>query len=358
MDIKRILITGGAGFVGSSLARSFKATLPDVEIIVFDNLHRRGSEGNIIKFPSEGIHFVHGDIRCRSDFDELAKKEFDVFIEASAEPSVLAGLDGNPSYVIDTNLLGTLNCLELARHNSKCFLFLSTSRVYSIEPLKQIRLSEDKTRFNLAAAQSIPGVGPKGISESFPTSEARSLYGATKLASEIMIQEYSYEYNLPAIINRCGVICGAGQFGKVDQGVFALWMKNHVNGEPLKYTGFGGTGKQVRDLLSPKDLFQLLLKQLCPQKNLWGKVFNVGGGIKGSTSLLELTELCKKISGKSVPIAAHSESASVDIPLFISDNSLVETTFGWKPSCSVEEIMQDIFQWLVSERTATFGKAA
>src|SRR5512136_1292110 len=124
----RILITGGAGFIGSRLALFFQGELKS-KVHVLDNLRRRGSEINLISLKERGIHFTHGDIRQREDLMDLPGN-FDLLIEASAEPSVLAGQDGSPSYVIGTNLLGTVNCLEFARHRTGAFLFLSTSRVY------------------------------------------------------------------------------------------------------------------------------------------------------------------------------------------------------------------------------------
>ena len=347
----RILITGGAGFVGSRLAQLFHSNYPKAEIVVFDNLKRRGSELNLPQFKANAIQFVHGDIRNPSDFDSL-DGNFDLFIEASAEPSVLAGVNGSPSYVLQTNLAGTLNCLEFARKQAKVFVFLSTSRVYSIAPLREITLVEGKTRFEIGPSQSILGASARGISEGFPTNLARSLYGATKLASELVIQEYASTYGLACIIDRCGVIAGAGQFGKVDQGVFTMWVANHHFGKPLRYTGFGGHGKQVRDLLHPADLYELICKQLDAIETHSGKVYNVGGGIDSSTSLLELTELCQKVSGYQVPIHQDPTTHPVDIPLYVSDCSLVHRTFDWHPKRTVVDIVKEIHLWIQQNEAA------
>jgi len=183
----KVLITGGCGFVGSSLALMAKAKYPNWDIICFDNLRRRGSELNIPRIRQAGIEFIHGDIRLSSDLAELPG--FDVLIDASAEPSVLAGIEGSLDYVVDTNLGGTINCLNLARKFKAQFVFLSTSRVYPIQALENIRYEERESRLEISDRQQIPGISTAGISEEFPLEGHRSLYGASKLASELMIQE-------------------------------------------------------------------------------------------------------------------------------------------------------------------------
>ena len=341
----KILITGGAGFVGSYLAKSFRAHNPKAKIVALDNLKRRGSENNLSAFKKLDIEFVHGDVRNKSDFDGLGGN-FDVLIEASAEPSVHAGVSGSPGYLLDTNLLGTLHCLEFARKHVDRTIFLSTSRVYSIAALKNIELSFGDTRVSLSEKGMQRGLSTKGISEDFDVSKARSLYGATKLASEMMCQEYAFTYGTKILINRCGVIAGPGQFGKVDQGVFTMWVANHVYNKPLKYLGFGGLGKQVRDLLHPFDLFNLISKQLDSNQFAECPIFNAGGGNASSTSLLELTEICRRVTGNSVEISSTPETAAVDVPYYISDNSKVERAFSWQPEKSVNNIIVDIFNWI------------
>jgi CDP-paratose 2-epimerase len=341
----KILITGGAGFVGSRLAFAFRAQSPSTSVTVFDNLRRRGSELNVPLFAERGIHFVHGDIRAPHDFDVL-DGPFDLFIEASAEPSVLAGVNSAPDYVLESNLIGTLHCLEFARRSAPRLIFLSTSRVYSIAPLKAITLNEAPTRFEISESQTLPGISASGIAEHFSVDTARSLYGATKLASEMMVQEYVAAYGIKAIINRCGVIAGPGQFGKRDQGVFTLWVAHHLFDRPLQYTGFGGTGKQVRDLLHPDDLFDLLVLQERSLEARSGSIYNVGGGRAISTSLLELTSLCRQVVGHEVPVTSDPKSSTVDIPLYISDSRKVSGDFAWAPKRTVETIVRDIDQWL------------
>ena len=211
---KNILITGGAGFVGSSMALQLKAKYPTYEIYVLDNLKRRGSELNIPRLKAANIHFVHGDIRNKEDFDGLPK--IDLILEASAEPSVLAGIDSTPDYLINTNLSGTINCLNFATKNKSDFIFLSTSRIYPIETIESINFTEATTRFEIAEQQTIKGFSKNGISEDFPLDNYRSLYGTTKLASELFIQEYKQFFGLKTVINRCGVLTGPWQMGKID----------------------------------------------------------------------------------------------------------------------------------------------
>jgi CDP-paratose 2-epimerase len=342
----KILITGGAGFVGSSLAREFVTNHSNAHIVVLDNLRRRGSELNLRSFRNLGVRFIHGDIRNFSDFSACGT-DFDLCIEASAEPSVLAGVNDDPDYVVDTNLGGTFNCLKFARHHVRKFVFLSTSRVYSIPSLREIALEETGSRFVIKSGHTLHGISSAGISEEFSTQGFRSFYGTTKLASELLVQEFAVAYGLDAIIYRCGVIAGPGQFGKTDQGVFTLWVAHHYFGLPLQYMGFGGSGKQVRDLLHPTDLYRLIEKSLS-RSTMGGRVYNVGGGLRGATSLAELTEHCRRIVGATVPVASRAETNSVDVPLFISDHGAISADAGWQPERRVEDIVHDIFQWIRS----------
>jgi CDP-paratose 2-epimerase len=345
-----IFITGGAGFVGSSLAKSYRNKYPSRRIVVFDNLKRRGAELNLPEFKKIGIDFVHGDIRQPDDLEAVEGK-FDLFIEASAEPSVHAGADGKASYLLHTNLTGTLNCLEWARKRCAHTLFLSTSRVYSIPALNEIPLRQTETRFELdPTAERATGLCEYGIGEQFDVSRFRSLYGATKLASELVVQEYCALYGMQIIINRCGVIAGPGQWGKADQGVYTLWVANHFFDKTLKYIGYGGHGKQVRDLLHPQDLFALLEAQLEKIDAHSGEVFNVGGGLNVSTSLLEYTRLCAEITGNEIAVGQEPETNPLDVPYYISDYRRAMETFAWQPQKSVRDIVGDIHAWLSNER--------
>ncbi len=343
---KNFLIPGGAGFVGSSLALDLRQEFPNSQITCLDNLKRRGSELNLLRFKQHDIDFIHGDIRSSSDLDPQVFHNIDTIIDCSAEPSVLAGFS-SPQYVIQTNLLGTVNILELARQINARLLFLSTSRVYPVAALKGINLLETETRFEIDSNQSIPGLSPQGVSEDFPLTGYRTLYGTTKLASELLIEEYRNAYGLQAIINRCGVLTGPWQMGKVDQGVFVLWMAAHYFGKPLSYIGYGGTGKQVRDLLHIDDFLNLIKYQLDNFQDIDGRVLNVGGGRENSLSLLETTHLCEKITGKSISIQPVPDEREGDVPIFITDSSQVSHLTGWIPSKSPLQTLEDIYQWIL-----------
>ncbi len=346
---EKILILGGAGFVGSSLAINLKQHHEQWKIICFDNLRRRGSELNLPRLKNLGIEFIHGDIRAASDLDP-GMLNVDTIIDCSAEPSVLAGFV-SPQYVLQTNLVGTINVLELARQIDARLLFLSTSRVYPVETLKSINLVELPTRFSIAVEQTIPGVSHLGIAEEFPLQSYRSLYGATKLASEMLIEEYRQAYNIQAIVNRCGVITGPWQMGKVDQGVFVLWLAAHHFEKSLSYIGYGGTGKQVRDLLHIEDLLGLINYQLEHFFQLDGDVLNVGGGADNSLSLLETTRLCEAITGKSISIKSEETARQGDIPIYITDSSKIISQTGWKPTINPEQTLRDIYHWILEHET-------
>jgi CDP-paratose 2-epimerase len=343
----RLLISGGAGFVGSNLAVSLAARHPEWEILALDNLYRKGSELNLPRLREAGVEFVRGDVREPADLAALPP--LTALIECSAEPSVMSGVDGDTSYLVHTNLTGAYNCLEVARRDGAFFVFLSTSRVYPVAPQVDLKLEETETRFELAAEQDVPGVSPAGISEQFPLDGARTLYGATKLAAELLIEEYRESLGVPAVIDRCGVIAGPWQMGKVDQGVFTHWMLAHHFRNPLRYIGFGGLGKQVRDLLHVEDLVDLVERQLLDPAAWDGRTVNAGGGRECSLSLLETTAICQRLTGNEVPIGSVAETRAGDVPIYLSDCGKLFGLDEWRPRRSAEQVLADIHEWIVAD---------
>ena len=340
-----ILVAGGAGFVGSNLALRLRDRHPDARIVAADSLKRRGSEWNLPRLAAARVEFQHADIR-RPDDLAFSKTRFDLIVDCSAEPAVLAAYEQGPSAVIDTNLTGTVNLLELARRDGADVVFLSTSRVYPVAALDAIAVEEHPTRFAIAAEQTLPGVGPAGIGESFPLEGPRSLYGATKLACELLLAEYADMFGLRTIVDRCGVVAGPWQMGKSDQGVFALWMARHYFKRPLAYIGYGGSGKQVRDVIAIDDLCDLVVRQIDGIATLPRRAYNVGGGLASSLSLLEATALCEEITGNRVEIERVAENRPSDVRLYVTDNARVTADVGWSPRRTPRETLAATFAWI------------
>jgi CDP-paratose 2-epimerase len=343
-----ILVTGGAGFVGSALAFRLKRDNPGARVIAIDNLRRAGSELRPPALREAGIEFVHGDIRNPDDL-ALSGQPIDLLVECSAEPSVLAGYGGSPRYVLETNLVGTINCLELARERNARVVFLSTSRVYPTALVNELTFTEDRTRFALASRQKIAGASGDGISERFPLEGVRTFYGMTKLASEMLLEEYAAAYGLQFVNLRCGVISGPGQMGKVEQGVFALWMARHLWGKTLSYKGWGGTGKQVRDVMHIEDVADLVTSALSRWKDVGGQTLNAGGGRAVSASLLEATAACEEITGKTLRFDSVADTHPTDVRIYVTDHSRLTEALGWRPTRDVKQIFADLYDWMRSD---------
>ena len=242
--------------------------------------------------------------------------------------------------------MGTVNCLELAKQHQASFIFLSTSRVYPIAALEGASFVESDTRFEWTDQQPVAGLSSRGVTEDFTLRGSRSFYGTTKLASELLIEEYNALSGLRTVINRCGVLTGAWQMGKVDQGVVVLWATRHFWKGKLGYFGYGGEGKQVRDILHISDLFRLIDQQVHEIDRFNGGLFNVGGGKEISTSLQELTAICEDISGNRLAFERVVENRAADLRIYITDNQKITDFCGWKPQVSVREIMAEIFDWI------------
>lgn len=339
-----LLITGGAGFVGSNAALALRTAFPEAFITVMDNLHRKGAELNVTRLQAAGISFHRGDVRHPDTFPD---DPFDLMIECSAEPSVLAGQDGAPDYLFHTNLVGAYHCLEQCRRHGAGMIFLSTSRIYPIARLESHSWREEETRF-VWENEGTTGMSLRGVSEDIALDGARSLYGYTKLSAEQLIEEYRNTYGLKVVINRCGVIAGPWQFGKVDQGVIALWVMAHHYRRSLSYIGYGGEGKQVRDCLHVHDLCDLITEQVRHSDQWDGWVGNVGGGLERSASLQELTAVCEEITGNRIEIASIAENRPSDLRIFIADCTRLYARTDWRPRRGIRDIIADTHQWVIS----------
>ncbi len=355
----KILLTGICGFAGSVIARSLLSQRSGIKLIGFDNLSRKGSETNLEPLRRIGCDIRIGDVRDQALLASLPACEW--IIDCAANPSVLAGVDGGTSSreLVDQNLYGTINLLELCKKWNAGFTLLSTSRVYSIAAMAALPIVKSPTRFEIKPEALGHGWSAAGITEAFSTTPPISLYGSTKLCSEWLALEYGEAFGFPVWINRCGVLAGAGQFGKADQGIFSYWIHSWKANRPLKYIGFGGSGMQVRDCLHPRDLAPIILQQIDHRGGEKPRIVNLAGGLPNAMSLKELSAWCMAHVG---PIAPENDPATIsqsnsvrpfDIPWAVLDASLAEKFWDWKPTTSLESILNEIHdhatsnpQWL------------
>ncbi|MCF7729220.1 MAG: NAD-dependent epimerase/dehydratase family protein [Chthoniobacterales bacterium] len=340
---QKLLITGICGFVGYAVAQALKESHADLELVGIDNFIRPGSELNRASLKRLGVQLFHGDLRSASDLEQLPA--VDGVIDAAANPSVLAGVDGKTSsrQLVEHNLSGTINLLEYCKRHQATFILLSTSRVYSIPPLAALPVKEKEGAFCLEEEALLPvGVSRHGVDESFSTEPPLSLYGSTKRASELLALEYGESFDFPVLINRCGVLAGAGQFGRADQGIFSYWINSYLRRKPLQYIGFEGSGYQVRDCLHPRDVAALISRQLLGNyPSMKDRVVNCSGGRDSAMSLQQLSTWCSKRFGAH-EIVSSKEIRTFDIPWMVLDSKKAAQVWGWKPTMSTEEILEEI----------------
>jgi CDP-paratose 2-epimerase len=338
----KILITGACGFVGSSVATALRDADEGISIFGVDNFIRPGSETNRLKLMHMGVRILHGDVRQASDVESLPAADW--VIDAAANPSVLAGVDGRSSsrQLVEHNLIGALNLLEYCKARNAGLILLSSSRVYSVSALAGLPLTVRGKRFGIDETRPVPpGVSPAGIGEEFPTQAPISLYGCTKLASEALALEYGATFGFPVWINRCGVLAGAGQMGTAEQGIFSYWVHSHARKRPLRYIGFDGLGHQLRDAFHPADLTALLRVQMNEPGKPGARLFNVGGGAANSMSLAELTDWCTRRFGEH-PVHPDPQPRPFDIPWLVMDSARATEHFGWQPRRPLTQILNEI----------------
>jgi CDP-paratose 2-epimerase len=336
----RILVTGGAGFIGCNLSLYLKKQYPEYELVIIDNLSRAGSETNVEKICELGVEFIEGDVRRMSDLNSISN--IDIVIHCASNPSVLAGLSSPSSEVIENNLIGSINVYEFASKNKADVVLFSTNRVYNQDNLNELKFQVGDSRFILDEGQTFPGVSELGLDERFPVDESKTFYGATKFCSEVLLKEYGQYQGLRYVINRFGVVSGPGQFGNQNQGIVSHWLKCHLRKKNLQYFGYGGSGKQVRDVIHVLDVCEVIDRQIHQIANVNGETFNVGGGLTNSFSLLELTSLCQSVTGNRVEIASSRDMRVGDIPLYYTNNTKISDRLNWIPKRTVKEVLIDL----------------
>ena len=328
----KILITGGCGFVGSNLALFLKKK--GFTVHTLDNLTRKGSKYNSNLLKKQKIKNYKINISNIKKIKSLPK--YDLILDCCAEAAVEISKNDFDK-VINTNLIGTINILKKSKNDKSKIIFISSSRIYPLEEMNKIIKNKNlksKIKISKMFSEKDKIIGPKTI------------YGLTKLCSEMLIEEFSYAYQLKYLINRCGVISGPLQFGKQDQGFVSLWIWRHLNKKKLSYIGYGGYGNQIRDVLHIDDLSELILIQIKNINKINNKLFTVGGSKTSYTSLSQLTKLCQKITGNKIKMGKVSKTSSYDIPYYLSDNTHVSNTYRWKPKRNINQVVMDTFLWL------------
>ena len=299
---------------------------------------RKGSDINCKRLQKLNIKNFKINIE---NFDLLKKlPKFNLIIDCCAEPAIEQSTK-NPDKVFNTNLVGTYNILKKCLSDKANLIFLSSSRVYSIQALRKLVRGDF-----LSKTLTLK----KKINENFQTSSPISLYGFTKLSSENLIKEIFYSTKLKYIINRFGVISGPWQFGKQDQGFVSLWIAKHLLKRKLSYIGFGGKGNQVRDIIHIEDVCEIILIQMKKMKNIYNQTFNIGGGIKNMISLKSLTTKCQLLTSNNIQISSIKKTSKFDIPYYVSDNQKIYKFYKWLPSKNISQIIQDVYNWLINNK--------
>jgi CDP-paratose 2-epimerase len=331
----RILITGGAGFIGCNLAaRCIEA---GHWVTIYDNLSRRGSQANLDWLHASfahGFRFIQGDIRDYPATLAAAAGQEAIYHLAAQTAVTTSVTDPRPDFEI--NALGTFNALEAARHagHDPVFIYSSTNKVYG--GMEDARATELPTRYVL-------GDYPDGVSETRPL-DFHSPYGVSKGSADQYVHDYARIYGLRSVVFRQSCIYGQRQMGVEDQGWVAWFVIAAVSGKPITIYG---NGKQVRDLLHVDDLvraFQLATEQIDVTK---GQVYNLGGGPANTLSIwAEFGPLLKELTGCEVVPAAWRDWRPGDQPVFVADVNKARREFGWAPQVSVRDGIARLVEWV------------
>lgn len=330
----KILITGGAGFIGSNLAHEYLEQ--GTETLVYDNLSRQGVEKNLawLKKHHPKLVFHKQDVR---DYGKLAAvmRGIDVVYHLASQVAVTKSV-ADPSTDFEINALGTLNVLEAARAQKTppVVVYASTNKVYG--GMEGVKLVEGPSRYDYADPKL-----KQGISEAFPT-DFHSPYGCSKGAGDQYVHDYARIYGMRTVVLRQSCIYGARQFGNEDQGWVAHFARRALDGKSITIYG---NGKQVRDLLAIDDLIDCFRRSLVNIRRTGGEIYNIGGGRQRSVSLRELLRILETRLGKKIKTRINRWRPG-DQRVYISNIAKAEKHFGWRPRKSVEQGLEQLLHWL------------
>lgn len=332
----RVLVTGGAGFVGSNL--SAELARQGAQVVVLDNLSRAGVRRNAqwLQSISPGsFQFVQGDIRD-PEIVHCASRGVSRIFHLASQVAVTTSVK-NPREDFEINALGTLNVLEAARALPKppAVFFTSTNKVYG--GMEDVAVVERDNRYEYRDF-------PNGISEERPL-DFHSPYGCSKGAGDQYMRDYARIYGIPTVVFRMSCIYGRRQFGTEDQGWVAHFVRAAVKGDTIRICG---DGKQIRDILFVDDLVRAFLAAAENLSATAGQVYNIGGGQSNTISLLELLALLEELTGR--PIATEfTDWRPGDQRVYVSNTDRARREFGWQPRISREQGIRFLHDWIVTE---------
>ncbi|KXB07195.1 nucleoside-diphosphate sugar epimerase [candidate division MSBL1 archaeon SCGC-AAA382C18] len=339
----RVLVTGGAGFVGSHVAEYY-AERGD-EVVVLDNLARADLLNQEIKKPDynwnylrdsySNVELVRGDVREYDDVREVAE-DVHAIVHTAAQTAVTASLDDAPTD-FRVNALGTFNILEAAKEEDAAVVYCSTNKVYG-DNVNEVLIEEREGRYGFSEPSF-----EEGISEDFPIDLCEHTpYGCSKLAGDIYVQDYAERNEIDAAVFRMSCIYGTRQFGVEDQGWVAWFALATLLDKPLTIYG---DGKQVRDVLYVSDLVRAFDSFIQKRDEIQSGVFNMGGGIDNTLSLLELLDILEDKTGKR-PQIEYSDWRPSDQKVYISDISKAKKELEWEPKVDPEEGVGKLVKWI------------
>lgn len=338
----KVLVTGGGGFVGSHVAEYY--VRKGDEVSVLDNLSRAELLACEIKHPKYNweylktnydVELINGDIRNAKKVMSAAKNT-DVIIHAAAQTAVTSSLN-DPRTDFEINALGTFNILEAARKESSAVVFCSTNKVYGSN-VNKIPVKEKESRYEFSDPKF-----KNGVPEDFPIDLCEHTpYGCSKLAADLYVQDYAERNELDTAVFRMSCIYGTRQFGIEDQGWVAWFTMATLLGHPITIYG---NGKQVRDVLYVSDLVEAIDSFVRQRNKLHSGVFNIGGGINNTLSLLELLNLLEEKTGKKSELK-HSDWRPGDQKVYISDISKAKRNLNWQPKVTPAEGLNKLIVWM------------